>query len=63
MLATQNAVKAIFTELGTPADVAAQIAKEVGVDVVELSTHVLPENGGYDEMMIQLATAIAGGLS
>ena len=63
VLATQNAVKAIFTELGTPADVAAQIAKEVGVDVVELSTHVLPENGGYDEMMIQLATAIAGGLS
>ena len=63
VLAAENNVQAIFTELGTPADVAAQIAKEVGVDVVELSTHVLPENGGYDEMMTQLATAIANGLS
>ena len=62
-LATKNDVKAIFTELGTPSDVAAQIAKEVGVEVVELSTHVLPKNGGYDEMMTQLATAIANGLS
>ncbi len=62
-MAKENGVKAIFTELGTPADVVDQIAKEVGVDVVELSTHVLPENGGYDDMMTQLATAIAGGLS
>ena len=63
VLAKENGVKAIFTELGTPADVAAQIAKEIGVDVVQLSTHVLPENGGYNEMMTQLATAIANGLS
>ena len=63
VVAKENGVKAIFTELGTPADVVDQIAKEVGVDVVELSTHVLPENGGYDDMMTQLATAIAGGLS
>jgi zinc/manganese transport system substrate-binding protein len=63
VVAKENGVKAIFTELGTPADVAAQIAKEVGVDVVQLSTHVLPENGGYNEMMTQLATAIADGLS
>jgi zinc/manganese transport system substrate-binding protein len=62
-LATKNDVKVIFTELGTPSDVTAQIAKEVGVEVVELSTHVLPKNGGYDEMMTQLATAIANGLS
>jgi zinc/manganese transport system substrate-binding protein len=62
-LATKNDVKAIFTELGTPSDVTAQIAKEIGVEVVELSTHVLPKNGGYDEMMTQLATAIANGLS
>ena len=62
-LATKNDVKAIFTELGTPSDVTAQIAKEVGVEVVELSTHVLPKNGGYDEMMTQLATAIANGIS
>jgi len=63
VVAKENGVKAIFTELGTPADVVDQIAKEVGVDVVELATHVLPENGGYDDMMTQLATAIAGGLS
>jgi ABC-type Zn uptake system ZnuABC Zn-binding protein ZnuA len=63
VVAQENGVKAIFTELGTPADVVDQIAKEVGVDVVQLSTHVLPANGGYDDMMTQLATAIAGGLS
>lgn len=63
VVAQENGVKAIFTELGTAVGLATQIGKELGVEVVELATHVLPENGGYDEMMTQLATAIAGGLS
>lgn len=60
----QNAgVAAIFTELGTPANVAAQIAREVGVPVVELSTHVVPEGGGFRDFMTGLASDIAGALS
>lgn len=62
-LARTEGVKAIFTELGTPADVADQLAKEVGVEVVEIATHLVPDGGGYDEMMIALVDAIVGGLS
>lgn len=62
-LARAEGVSAIFTELGTPSDVADQLAKEVGVEVVEIATHLVPDGGGYDEMMIALADAIVGGLS
>lgn len=62
-LAQAEGVKAIFTELGTPADVADQLAREVGVDVIELATHVVPDGGGYDEMMIALTDSIVAGLS
>ena len=62
-LAQQENVKVIFTELGTPADVAALLSKELGVKLQELSTHVLPSGGGYKEMMLNLASSIANGLS
>lgn len=62
-LAQQENVKVIFTELGTPADVAALLSKELGVKLQELSTHVLPNGGGYKEMMLNLASSIATGLS
>jgi len=62
-LAESEGVKAIFTELGTPGDVADQLASEVGVEVVELATHLVPDGGGYDDMMSVLADAIVGGLS
>jgi len=62
-LAQQENVKVIFTELGTPADVAALLSKELGVKLQELSTHVLPSGGGYKEMMLNLASSIATGLS
>ena len=62
-LAAAEDVKAIFTELGTPADVAEQLAKEVGVKVVEIATHLVPDGGGYDEMMTALADAVVAGLS
>ena len=62
-LAQSEGVKAIFTELGTPADVAEQLAEEVGVEVVEIATHLVPNGGGYDEMMLALADAIVAGLS
>jgi zinc/manganese transport system substrate-binding protein len=62
-LAGAEGVKAIFTELGTPADVAEQLADEVGVEVVEIATHLVPDGGGYDEMMRALVEAIVLGLS
>jgi zinc/manganese transport system substrate-binding protein len=62
-LAQQENVKVIFTELGTPADVAALLSKELGVKLQELSTHVLPSGSGYKEMMLNLASSIATGLS
>lgn len=62
-LAESEGVKAIFTELGTPGDVADQLASEVGVEVVELATHLVPDAGGYDDMMLALADTIVGGLS
>jgi zinc/manganese transport system substrate-binding protein len=62
-LAESEGVKAIFTELGTPADVAERLADELGVDVVEIATHLVPDGGGYDEMMLALVDAIVSGLS
>jgi ABC-type Zn uptake system ZnuABC Zn-binding protein ZnuA len=62
-LAESEGVKAIFTELGTPTDVAEQLASEVGVEVVEIATHLVPDGGGYDEMMLVLTDAIVGGLA
>lgn len=60
--ATQANVRAVFTEMGTPRAVVDQIAKEVGVKSVELRTHMLPTGGHYGDVMIQLATSIAGAL-
>jgi zinc/manganese transport system substrate-binding protein len=62
-LAVAEGVAAIFTELGTPAEVAEQLASEVGVEVIEIATHLVPDDGGYDEMMLALADALVSGLS
>lgn len=62
-LAQQVGVAAIFTELGTPSRVAEQIASEVGVPLVELATHLVPDEGGYDQFMLDLATTVAEALS
>ncbi|NTV63272.1 MAG: zinc ABC transporter substrate-binding protein, partial [Oscillochloris sp.] len=43
-LITTNQVPAIFTELGTPPQVAQAIGQEAGVKVVELTTHNLPDD-------------------
>jgi zinc/manganese transport system substrate-binding protein len=61
-LITENQVKAIFTELGTPASVSDAIGKETGVKVVELTTHSLPEDGSYFTFMRNLAKVIVDGL-
>ena len=62
-IATEARVGAIFTELGTPAQVAEQVADELGVPLIELPTHNVPDSGGYDAFITQLATRIADGLA
>jgi zinc/manganese transport system substrate-binding protein len=58
-LAEERAVPAIFTEIGTPERVAAQVAREVGVPLVELATHLLPDEGGFEGFLLLLASDIA----
>ena len=62
-LIEQNQVGAIFTELGTPAQVAAAIGKETGVKVVELTTHSLPPDGSYFTFMRDLTKLVVTSLS
>lgn len=53
----------IFTELGTPADVAAALADETGTRVVELATHLVPDDGSYVSFLRALADDIVTALS
>jgi len=61
-LIEENHVKAIFTELGTPPAVAESIGKETGVQVVSVSTHILPEDGSYFTFMNELSETIINAL-
>jgi zinc/manganese transport system substrate-binding protein len=64
-LATQieaSQVPAVFTELGTPANVAQTIGQETGAKVIELTTHALPEGGDYFAFERNLAKTIVDGL-
>jgi zinc/manganese transport system substrate-binding protein len=56
-------VPAIFTELGTPPQVAEAIGREAGVEVVELASHHLPDDGTYRSFLMGNAEAIAGALA
>lgn len=62
-LIAEHDVKAIFTDLGTPTKVAEQVAKETGVPVVEISTHVMGDNDTYaafvDRFVDTLVTALS----
>ena len=55
-------VPAVFTELGTPANVAQTIGQETGAKVIELTTHALPEGGDYFAFERDLAQTIVDGL-
>jgi len=59
----QHGASVIFTSLGTPQAVAEQIARESGVRVVELSTHVMGEADSYGAFIRRLAGDIAGALA
>lgn len=57
-----ESVRAIFTEVGTSDDLVKKIADETGAKAVSLLTHALPEGGGYDEYVLNLARTIATAL-
>jgi zinc/manganese transport system substrate-binding protein len=61
-LIQENQVKAIFSEVGTPAAISDAIGRETGVKVVELSTHILPSDGSYFTFMRDLSQAIVDSL-
>ena len=62
VLATSSNVKAVFTGLGTPAEVSEQLASELGIAAVSLSTHYLNGATNYREFMLNLANQIAEAL-
>lgn len=55
-------VTVIFSELGTPSKTAEAIASETGAEIVEVSTHVIPEDGKYETFMRELMRTIVEAL-
>jgi zinc/manganese transport system substrate-binding protein len=56
-------VGVIFTELGTPPKVAQALGKELGLKVVEITTHTLPPGGTYFTFLTDLTNTIVGALA
>jgi zinc/manganese transport system substrate-binding protein len=59
----EQQVPAIFTEVGTPAAVVEAIAREAAVQVVELHTITLPDDGSYLTFIREIAREVAGALA
>jgi zinc/manganese transport system substrate-binding protein len=57
-----HGVPAIFTGIGTSPDVAEQLAAELGVKAVTLSTHFLDGATDYQEFMLRMVNQIAEAL-
>lgn len=55
-------VPVIFSELGTPSKTVDAIAAETGARVVEVSTHILPEDDSYETFMRDLMRTIVEAL-
>jgi len=55
-------VTVIFTEVGTPPKVAEALGAEVGLRVVEITTHALGKDGSYFTFLTDLAATVAGAL-
>ena len=58
----QNKVAAIFTGLGVSPDTATQLAKELDIKAVTLSTHYLDGAANYQEFILKLTNQIAEAL-
>lgn len=63
LLVEQYKVRAIFTGLGTSPDTASQLAKELDIKAVTLSTHYLDGVANYQEFILNLTNQIAEALS
>lgn len=61
-LVKQNKVPAIFTGLGVSPDTANQLAKELGIEAVTLSTHYLNDATNYQGFILNLTNQIAEAL-
>lgn len=61
-LVEQYKVRAIFTGLGTSPDTVNQLAKELGIKAVTLSTHHLDGSANYQEFILNLTNQIAEAL-
>lgn len=61
-LVAAGKVKAVFTEIGTPAAVVEALARDAGVKAVSLTTHSMPEDGSYFTFLRGLTDQIVGGL-
>ncbi len=61
-LASASGVRAIFSDGGAPTHVANQIAKELNIPLVVLSTHMLKNGDHYNEFILRLSHQIADAL-
>jgi zinc/manganese transport system substrate-binding protein len=61
-VAAERRTAAIFTGLGTPPEVAARVAADVGVPLVELRTHAIGPAGTYESLLLDLARTIVDAL-
>lgn len=59
----QVGAKVVFTEAGTPHDVAEAVARETGAVLVELPSHNLTGNGSYERFVTGLADTIVQALA
>lgn len=55
-------VKVLFTELGTPPKVAQALGTEVGLKVVEITTHALGPDGSYFSFLKALAVTLVSAM-
>lgn len=62
-LVSDKDVKAIFSDFGTPTHVAKQLAKELDIQLVVLSTNRLEKGEHYKEFILRIARQIANGLN
>ena len=62
-VAEARGVRAIFTASGTPSAVAARVAADVGVPLVELRTHELGPAATYGDFVLELARTVVDALA
>jgi zinc/manganese transport system substrate-binding protein len=61
-LVAEHDVRAIFSGVGTPSNLAEQIANETGVPLVEISTHVMGDDDTYASFMTRFVDTIVTAL-